>query len=382
MKTSLLERVAGAPITWGVSEVLGWGHQLDTDVVLSEMARIGLRATEVGPQGFLPADPERQRAVLASHGLHAVGGFVPVVLHEPSRLESEMARVTASAEGLSAVGADVLVFAAAADDGYESTVELGTAAWDALFDGIERLRAIASDRDLTATLHPHVGTVIEREEHVERVLRESATLLCLDTGHLMVGGADPLRLARAAPDRIGHVHLKDVDDQSAQRLRAESGYRDAVKAGLYRPLGAGDVDVEGIVRALEGSGYQGWYVLEQDAVLDEVSGIEGGPTRDAETSMRFLTGIAGHSDDRLSFVGVEEERGRRTVRPPREVRGGMGCSAKHGWHPCCCSRSSPRPARATMTATEETVTAARPSRSGTSGSRWSPTASRPTRSGR
>ena len=318
MSTSLLERVAGAPITWGVSEVPDWGSQLDAGVVLSEMARIGLRATEVGPRGFLPADPEALRATLASHGLRAVGGFVPVVLHEPSRLESEIARVTATADGLSAVGSDVLVLAAAADDSYESAAELDDAAWSSLVEGIERLDAIAADRNLTAALHPHVGTVVERDEHVERVLRESTTLLCLDTGHLAVGGTDPLALARTAPDRIAHVHLKDVDIQLAQDVRGGSGYRDAVKRGLYRPLGGGDVDIEGIVRKLEGSGYRGWYVLEQDVVLEGTIGVDEAPTRDAETSLRFLAAIANRSDDGLSFVGVREERGRRTARPLRE----------------------------------------------------------------
>jgi inosose dehydratase len=324
MSRSLLERVAGAPITWGVCEVPDWGYQLDADVVLSEMAGIGLRATEVGPQGFLPADPEQLRATLASRGLRAVGGFVPAVLHEPARLETELVRVTAAADALSAAGADVLVFAAAADDRYESAAERGEAAWGWLFEGIERLNAIAADRNLTAALHPHVGTVVERGEHVERVLSDSATLLCLDTGHLTVGGADPLALARAAADRIAHIHLKDVDVRSARQLEDGSGYRDAVRAGLYRPLGEGDVDIEGIVRALEGSGYQGWYVLEQDVVLDGAPDAGDGPTRAAEASLRFLAGIAGRSDDRPSFVGVEEERERRTVRPPEGMRGGKG----------------------------------------------------------
>jgi inosose dehydratase len=315
MSASLLERVAGAPITWGVCEVPGWGYQLDAGIVLSEMARIGLRATEVGPRGFLPTDPEALRATLASHGLRAVGGFVPAVLHEPARLETELAGVTAAADALSASGADVLVFAAAADDAYESTAELDEAAWGSLFEGIDRLVAIAADRNLSAALHPHVGTVVERREHVERVLSESTTLLCLDTGHLRVGGADPLALARTAPERIAHVHLKDVDMQSAKHLQEGSGYRDAVRSGLYRPLGEGDVDIEGIVRTLEGSGYQGWYVLEQDVVLD---GVDERPTRDAEASLRFLAGIANSSDDRLSFVGVREEGDAAPCGHPRE----------------------------------------------------------------
>src|SRR4051812_36922633 len=82
-----LSRVAGAPISWGVCEVPGWGHQLDVDRVLREMRELGLSATEFGPDGFLPADPEERGAVLGAAGLRALGGFVPVVLfrddHDP-----------------------------------------------------------------------------------------------------------------------------------------------------------------------------------------------------------------------------------------------------------------------------------------------------------
>ena len=76
-------RIAGAPISWGVCEVPGWRHQLSPQRVLTEMREVGLAATEVGPDGFLPADPARLAHTLAEHDLHAVGGFVPVVLHVP-----------------------------------------------------------------------------------------------------------------------------------------------------------------------------------------------------------------------------------------------------------------------------------------------------------
>ena len=77
-------RIAGAPISWGVCEVPGWGHQLAPDRVLAEMRDAGLAATEFGPDGFLPADPGERSALLKSYGLGAVGGFVPVVLHDPA----------------------------------------------------------------------------------------------------------------------------------------------------------------------------------------------------------------------------------------------------------------------------------------------------------
>ena len=80
--TTATDKIAGAPISWGVCEVPGWGYQLSPERVLTEMQQVGLAATEFGPDGFLPADPAVMAEVLASRHLTAVGGFTPVVLHE------------------------------------------------------------------------------------------------------------------------------------------------------------------------------------------------------------------------------------------------------------------------------------------------------------
>ena len=310
MTAGLLDRVAGAPISWGVSEVPGWGHQLDRDRVLSEMASIGLHATELGPDGFLPAGPAGLASALAAYGLRAVGAFVPVFLHEPSRLDHELKRVAAASDALAACGAQVCVLAAATrSDGYDVSTDLDEAGWAALLAGLDRASAVVAERGLVLALHPHMGTVVERLEHVQRVLAGSTTKLCLDTGHLMVGGSDPLALARAVPDRVAHVHLKDIDAGVADRVRrGDTGYRDAVAGGLYRPLGDGDLDVAGIVRSLEAAGFEGWYVLEQDVVLSAPPEPEEGPVRAAARSLGFLAAIADSSHDALTLVG-EGKRG-------------------------------------------------------------------------
>jgi inosose dehydratase len=288
--SALLDRVAGAPITWGVCEVPDWGVQLDAERVLREIEQIGLRATELGPEGFLPVDAERLRGLLSAHGLRLVGGFVPVVLHEGSVLDEQLARVRVSADLLTAGGADVLVLAASTDDhGYEGSAELDDDAWRALVNGIDRVIELGAEHGLTVALHPHVGTVIERPQHIERLLETSATSLCLDTGHLVVGGADPVEIARAARQRVAHVHLKDVSADLADQVRkGDLGYREAVRRGMYRPLGAGDLDIRGFVREVERAGYRGWYVLEQDTVLEARPGRDAGPIRDAAASLAYL----------------------------------------------------------------------------------------------
>jgi inosose dehydratase len=313
--TGLMDRVAGAPISWGVCEVPGWGHQLEPEQVLGEMARIGLSATELGPPGFLPRDPDRLRAVLRPHRLRLVAGFVPAILHLPERTDEELARVERSADLLAAAGADVLVLAASTGQaGYEARAELDRGAWASLVEGIDRAIDAAAERDLTPALHPHRGTVIERPHHVERLLETSSVALCLDTGHLMVGGADPVEVARAAAGRVAHVHLKDVSSALAEQVRTgRLGYHDAVKLGMYRPLGGGDVDVGKVVDVLVGAGYRGWYVLEQDAVLASRPDDGSGPMRDVAAGVAFLERIASREEDVPSAVGaagMEMSRGR------------------------------------------------------------------------
>ncbi|MER7726307.1 TIM barrel protein [Streptomyces sp. NPDC096323] len=279
-------RVAGAPISWGVCEVPGWGHQMDPERVLEEMAAAGLAATEFGPEGFLPQDPGARAELLAGHGLAAVGGFVPVVLHDPER--DPLPEVRRALAGFGSARTLVLA-AATGSDGYDARPELSARQWDALLTNLDRIAAHAATEGITATLHPHIGTMVEGPDEVERVLTGSTVPLCLDTGHLLAGGSDPVDLARRAADRIAHVHLKDVDAALAARVRAgELTYTEAVRTGLYQPLGQGDVDIAAITAALDAAGYTGWYVLEQDTVLDAEPAAGEGPLADVVTSLAHL----------------------------------------------------------------------------------------------
>ena len=285
--TSSTDKIAGAPISWGVCEVPGWGYQLPPARVLTEMAQVGLAATEFGPDGFLPADPAVMAKFLAARHLTAVGGFTPVVLHEAGHDPApEIERLL---DGYDAARAGVLVLSAATGrSGYDTRPVLDEAGWTTLLANLDRLTSLAAARSVRAVLHPHVGTMVESGDEVRRVLGGSAISLCLDTGHLLIGGTDPAELTRQAPDRIAHTHFKDVDLTYASKVRAgRLTYTEAVREGMYRPLGAGDVDVEAIVTHLSARGYDGWYVLEQDTILTEPPTGEG-PAADVRTSADYL----------------------------------------------------------------------------------------------
>ncbi|SNS57250.1 inosose dehydratase [Actinomadura meyerae] len=294
------DRVAGAPISWGVCEVPGWGHQLAPARVLAEMRDLGLAAAEFGPDGFLPAGAAERAALLAGYGLRPVGGFAPVVLHDPDRDPLPEVRRILSGFG-AGPGAGVersserltLVLAAVTGlAGYDERPALDAAGWAALLGNLDRIGAAAAGAGVRAVLHPHAGTMVERSDEVARVLDGSSIPLCLDTGHLVIGGTDPGGLAARVPHRIAHVHLKDVDAALAAAVRTgATAYTDAVRAGIYRPLGAGDIDIGGIVRSLEGAGYDGWYVLEQDMIIDTEPAPGSGPAADVRASVDFLTAL-------------------------------------------------------------------------------------------
>jgi inosose dehydratase len=132
--------------------------------------------------------------------------------------------------------------------------------------------------------------LVETGDEVQRLLEGSPVAICLDTGHLTIGGADPLELAGAASSRVGLVHLKDVRTAVAARLNAgEMDLMAAVQAGLFAPLGDGDVPIADIVTTLERDGYAGRYVLEQDVALTDGEPPTGeGPVRDVAKSVAYL----------------------------------------------------------------------------------------------
>lgn len=283
-------RIAGAPVSWGVIEIPDWGYQMPADRVLEEAASLGLPAVEAGPEGLLPPDPSEVSDLLDGYGLGLVGGFVPAVLHEPGVREEQLELVEKRAGFFAAAGADVVVLAAmSGSDDFGPFVELDDGAWRELFESLKSVEEICARHGMAVSLHHHFGTAIEGDDHVKRFLEGSAMGLCLDTGHLAIGGSDPVEIAEIAGPRVNHVHLKDVDLGLAGRLAArELSFKEAAQKNAFRPLGEGDVDVGGVVDRLEGSGYSGWYVLEQDSVVEAEPPRGEGPVVEVRKSLDYL----------------------------------------------------------------------------------------------
>jgi inosose dehydratase len=283
-------RIAGAPVSWGVIEIPDWGYQMPADRVLEEAASLGLTAVEAGPEGLLPPDPTEVSDLLDGYGLGLVGGFVPAVLHEPGVREEQLELVGKRAGFFAAAGADVVVLAAmSGSDDFGPFVELDDGAWRELFESLKSVEEICARHGIAVSLHHHFGTAIEGDDHVKRFLEGAEMGLCLDTGHLAIGGSDPVEIAEIAGPRVNHVHLKDVDLGLAGRLAArELSFKEAAQKNAFRPLGEGDVDLGGVLDGLERSGYSGWYVLEQDSVVEAEPPEGQGPVEEVGKSLAYL----------------------------------------------------------------------------------------------
>lgn len=285
-------KIAAAPISWGVCEVPDWGYQMSPDRVLTEMQELGFEATEFGPEGFLPDDAAGRAETLKKHALQAVGGFYPAIIHDPDH--DPLPGIVRELEAYTAAGADTLVLAAATGiDGYDAKrPELDEAGWGTVYRNIDRILEAARDQGVTVSLHSHVGTMIETQDDVDHILTGTNVDFCFDTGHMFIGGVDPVEFVQKHSGRISHAHLKDVSLDHARSVQTgEQTYYDAVVDGMYQPLGQGDIDIASIVGTLIRAGFDGWFTLEQDTVVANEPTPGSGPIEQARASLSYLKTI-------------------------------------------------------------------------------------------
>jgi inosose dehydratase len=263
-------RLALSPSSWGISDVPDWGHQLDPERVLSEAAAVGEGAIEAGPPGFLPDRSDQAKPVLKRHRLRIVAGPARAILHHHDISGPELAHIDGQAGWLAALGAETLVLSAMPprDSGLAHGIVLSSAGWAHLLHLIGSVQHVCSRHKLRLAVQPRYGSMIQGPSDIERLLVGTEAGLCLDIGHLVLVGADPVEVLELAAGRIQHVHLNDIDGSLATQVR-ESGldYGEAISRNMFRPLGTGDASVDRSVETLRRMGYRGWYTLDQDTRL-------------------------------------------------------------------------------------------------------------------
>jgi inosose dehydratase len=291
--SDFISRVASAPISWGICEVPDWGAMLPTDRVLGEMAGLGFTATELGAPGFLPDDPEALKEKLSEFGMILLGGFTPVILHNPAERDATIKSATATARLFQQAGATKFVSSVVQDMDWSIPRPLSAAEQKHMAEMFGIIDDICGEYGLEQVLHPHVQTLVETKDDIARVLDSCDVHFCLDTGHIAFGGQDPVEFAKMAFERVGHVHLKDIRlDMVPAVLRREVSLMAATQAGVFTTLGDGDVDILGVVQTLESAGYRGWYVIEQDTAITGGFPADGdGPVHQVAASLKYLTDV-------------------------------------------------------------------------------------------
>ena len=253
-------RLATGPVSWGVDFAAAPQNPPYAEV-LDGAAAAGFRWLELGPLGYLPSDAGEQ---LAARGLGLTAGFVFEPLHDPGRLAGVLAAADATATRVTEAGGRFLVIIdavspeRAATAGREGAApRLRGASLAALHRAVDAVAGVALRRGLRPVLHPHSGSHVEFADEIEP-LAEIAEL-CLDTGHLAYAGIDPAEAYRRWADRVPYLHLKDLDPE-----RLAPDFWGSVRAGAFRPLGEGVVDLAALAAALAAHGYDGWAAIEQD----------------------------------------------------------------------------------------------------------------------
>ncbi len=288
-----MDRMATAPISWGICEVPGWGVQLPVDRVLSEMSQMGFPATELGSEGYLPSSPTELRSVLEAHQLDLLAAFVPMVVHDVAEAGETLRQATEMAGLLREAGAIYFNTAPVTTWDWAPRRELTDAEWAHSMEMFGRIEEITEAHGLIQVLHEHVGTIVETKEEIQRVVDNSEIRFVLDTAHFAVGGYDPVDFVQSHADRVGLVHIKDCDLSVAKRLNdGEITLMEAVQSGIFPTVGRGDLDMDTVISVLEASGYTGWYVLEQDIAITGAEPAPGkGPIEDVQESVNYLRGL-------------------------------------------------------------------------------------------
>jgi inosose dehydratase len=283
-------------------EVEGWARQKSYGEVLDEMVQAGYTGTELGPYGFLPTGAAELKNELRKRNLTLLGAFVPLPLGHPGEHDAALQSALEVGKLLSSAGAPYLVLAdamnparmAVAGSVDEDRDGMDAKAWEGAARLVTRVAQATRELGLTCVFHHHAGTFVETPGEVDRLLAMTDPQLlglCLDTGHYYYGGGDPVKCAQVYGTRIRHLHLKDVKPTVLETVRRTSvAYLDAIRMGVFCELGEGGVNLSGVIRQLEASGFDGWAVFEQD-----VDPTQAGcnPVESARRSRTYLRKTAG-----------------------------------------------------------------------------------------
>jgi inosose dehydratase len=268
-------RFGVSPIAWVNDDMPELGGDTPLATVLTDAQEIGFEGIELG--GIFPRDAETLQPLLDAHGLALVGGWYSGSLLSHS-VEAEIDALQSHLALLKAMGSDVFIIAETSNAVHgDRSVALGGSPrlndeqWPAFGTKLTALARYLDGQGLRLAYHHHLGTVVETAADMDAFFAHSGPEvgIVLDTGHAALGGVDPLAIIASHPDRIAHVHCKDIRRATFATVRDRQSFLDGVLAGMFTVPGDGDLDFPAVMHALKAIDYQGWIIVEaeQDPAL-------------------------------------------------------------------------------------------------------------------
>jgi inosose dehydratase len=274
--------LANAPVSFGAFELSQPGYRPpDPEDLMAALAEIGYRGIDLGDPGYLGTGRQLHDR-LVRFGLGLTGGWCDLPFHDDGGYRESLPRLATTLDLFDAAGAvpglpagkpTLAVSGRPIREQHPGGgarvpgIGLDDEGWKSLARNVNDALARCADRGYVATFHPHACTDVESPAEIDRLLATTDIDITLDTGHLIVGGGDPVEAVDRWRGRINHLHLKDA--RSSVIIRALDSGADMIEVWSQRVFcrfGDGDLDLLGVVAALKDSGYDGWAIVEQDVI--------------------------------------------------------------------------------------------------------------------
>ena len=287
--------VANAPCSYGAFEItVGVDPNVPAALqLLDDVASAGYAGVDLGPVGYLGGPTELGPRLQQRH-LSLAGGYFPVPFEKPDELPATLelldglldtfdaaAAAHGGGNGGTGAGGGLRPRPTIADAGsparaqypgravHDHALGWDDAGWERFASTLAKIVDRCRERGYEPTFHPHTATYVEAPWEIERLLELSDVGVCLDTGHLLIGGGDPVGAVTSWGERINHVHLKDARSEVIQGIIRDAAPVEAIwRRRAFCRLGDGDVAVEQVLGKLRENRYDGWLVVEQDIIPD------------------------------------------------------------------------------------------------------------------
>jgi inosose dehydratase len=264
-------RFGVSPIAWINDDMPELGGDTPLEHVLGEARDIGFAGIELG--GRFPRDPQTLTTLLARFQLALVGGWYSASLLTRTARE-EIAALQAHLALLKALGCRVFIHAETRNAIHcdrarplSATPRLDLAAWAHFGAKLTEVADYVAAAGLRLAYHHHLGTVVESSEDIERFLQSTGPSvgMTIDTGHAALAGVDAVSLIRTHPQRVAHVHCKDIRGRVFRKIKAEgASFLRGVLDGMFTVPGDGDLDFRKVMQALAQIDYSGWIIVEAE----------------------------------------------------------------------------------------------------------------------